>query len=81
MNFQSHPHVGLYCPDRIRGMFNLNDPRWGRGDDKSTMMVECARIDQKRHRAAQGAASNGRDSGQQPPDLDELWRDLNRKSR
>ena len=21
-------------PDRIRGMFNLNDPRWGRGDDK-----------------------------------------------
>ena len=22
-------------PQRIRGMFNLNDPRWGRGDDKS----------------------------------------------
>mgnify|MGYP006987123861 CR=1 FL=1 len=21
-------------PQRIRGMFNLNDPRWGRGDDK-----------------------------------------------
>lgn len=23
-------------PQRIRGMFNLNDPRWGRGDDKAS---------------------------------------------
>ena len=22
-------------PERLQGMFNLNDPRWGRGDDAS----------------------------------------------
>jgi membrane protease subunit HflK len=49
---------------RIRGMFNLNDPRWGRGDDKN-----------------EGQRSEGNKGGpnQGPPDLDELWRDFNRK--
>jgi membrane protease subunit HflK len=50
--------------DRIRGMFNLNDPRWGRGEDKND-----------------GQRPDGKDKGpnQGPPDLDELWRDFNRK--
>lgn len=58
-------------PQRIRGMFNLNDPRWGRGEDKPS--------DEQRpdERAPQGQRNPG--SGAQPPDLDELWRDLNRK--
>jgi membrane protease subunit HflK len=56
-------------------VFNLNDGRWGRGDDHS-----------------QQQGSNGGPSGSQPeeprrpppppngpPDLDELWRELNRK--
>jgi len=48
---------------RIRGMFNLNDPRWGRGDDKN-----------------EGQRSEGnKGPNQGPPDLDELWRDFNRK--
>lgn len=47
---------------RIRGMFNLNDPRWGRGDDKN-----------------EGPRSEGKGPNQGPPDLDELWRDFNRK--
>ena len=62
---------------RLLGVFNLNDGRWGRGQDQ------------------QNNASNGSDPGNQsppppegnrrppssngPPDLDELWRDLNRK--
>ncbi len=61
---------------RLLGMLNLNDGRWGRGDE------------QPHH------SSNGSDPGQPtpppegnrrpppangPPDLDELWRDLNRK--
>ena len=61
---------------RLLGMFNLNDGRWGRGEE------------QPRNTA------NGSDPGQQtpppegnrrpppakgPPDLDELWQDLNRK--
>ena len=45
----------------------------------SPMTAVCVlRIGLQRHRAAQGAASNA-GNGQQPPDLDELWRDLNRK--
>jgi modulator of FtsH protease HflK len=51
---------------RIRGMFNLNDPRWGRGDDKNA--------DNRPERP-----DNGRGPNQGPPDLDELWRDFNRK--
>jgi len=61
-------------------MFNLNDGRWGRGDDAnpqnngSTPPPEGPQPppadDGKRSRPS---ASNG------PPDLDELWRELNRK--
>src|SRR5687768_6055370 len=47
--------------DRLRGMFNLNDPRWGRGEDKNDQRPE------------------GKGPNQGPPDLDELWRDFNRK--
>src|SRR3978361_1684165 len=48
---------------RFRGMFNLNDPRWGRGgEDKND-----------------GQRSEGKGPNQGPPDLDELWRDFNRK--
>ena len=53
-------------------MFNLNDPRWGRGgDDKQP---EDNRPDPQK-------PDNGRGQGpnQGPPDLDELWRDFNRK--
>jgi modulator of FtsH protease HflK len=55
---------------RIRGMFNLNDPRWGRGDDKS---------DGNRDPQRPEGNGNGRGPNQGPPDLDELWRDFNRK--
>jgi modulator of FtsH protease HflK len=55
---------------RIRGMFNLNDPRWGRGDEKQS---ENNRPD------PQKPEGNGKGPNQGPPDLDELWRDFNRK--
>ena len=58
---------------RIRGMFNLNDPRWGRGgDDKQS---EGNKPEPNK------PEGNGRGQGpnQGPPDLDELWRDFNRK--
>jgi membrane protease subunit HflK len=51
-------------------MFNLNDPRWGRGDDKKS---ENNRPD------GQKPEGDGRGPNQGPPDLDELWRDFNRK--
>ena len=69
-------------PERLRGMFNLNDPRWGRGDDRSSDDSDDTRAaperpsqppSNDRPRPSKPAGSG------QPPDLDELWRDLNRK--
>ena len=62
LSFRSLNFAGLR--GRIRGMFNLNDPRWGRGgEDKN---------DGQRN-------NDGKGPNQGPPDLDELWRDFNRK--
>jgi hypothetical protein len=68
LHLRSLPWAGL--KGRIRGMFNLNDPRWGRGDEKQS---ESNKPD------PQKPEGNGRGPNQGPPDLDELWRDFNRK--
>lgn len=60
-------------PARIRGMFNLNDPRWGRGDDKPSGSEPPQQpAPEQRPQRPQGQAGG-------PPDLDELWRDFNQK--
>jgi membrane protease subunit HflK len=71
-------------PGRIRqgaqGMFNLNDPRWGRDDDKPSpdeAKPEVPREDKEPPRQANRPQGQGLNQG--PPDLDELWRDFNRK--
>jgi membrane protease subunit HflK len=65
---------------RLQRMFNLNDSRWGRGDGKSgdsgksadaVPDTEPPKSPTPDRRPA--SASSG------PPDLDELWRDFNRK--
>jgi membrane protease subunit HflK len=73
-----------FLPQRIKGMFNLNDPRWGRSDDKpednkgaptdqpSVGDSEIPSNAPQERRPRQGP-------NQGPPDLDELWRDFNRK--
>jgi len=67
---------------RIRGMFNLNDPRWGRGDDKP---ADNSKPEPSRPESDVPPPSSGQGRGQNPgpnqgpPDLDELWRDFNRK--
>ena len=89
-------HSVLSFPSRFKqrawGMFNLNDPRWGREDDKpagdsskpptqtpadgGNQPTQPSQPDQppkpENRPKAQG-------SNQGPPDLDELWRDFNRK--
>ena len=79
---------GLTAPrglfGRIRGMFNLNDPRWGRSDDNPT---DASKPDtpppenQPPPPPPQGGNDRPPNKGsrQGPPDLDELWRDFNRK--
>ncbi|MEI7514647.1 MAG: FtsH protease activity modulator HflK [Betaproteobacteria bacterium] len=70
---------------RFFGVFNLNDSRWGRSDDSKTEPApgskneppanptpETPPEERPRSTPRPGAASG-------PPDLDELWRDFNRK--
>lgn len=66
-------------------IFNLNDPRWGRNDDEpaarpgaeqDTGNEKPSPPDQRPERPT---SSDQRKPDQGPPDLDELWRDLNRK--
>ncbi|WP_174575507.1 FtsH protease activity modulator HflK [Polaromonas sp. A23] len=63
-------------------MFNLNDPRWGRDDDKSP--ADEAKPDAGRDEVPPAKPPvpprpQGQGPNQGPPDLDELWRDFNRK--
>ncbi|HEY4802658.1 MAG TPA: FtsH protease activity modulator HflK, partial [Paraburkholderia sp.] len=53
---------------RARAIFSLNDPRWGRGDGNGQRSDDGRRPPGK----------NG-DKGDGPPDLDEMWRDFNRR--
>ena len=98
---------------RLRGMFNLNDSRWGRGDDDGSAEAGARAGErpstngngggasgggESRPAGGQGGAGgssgpgngtgggqnggpggNGRGPQSGPPDLDELWRDFNRK--
>ena len=77
MNSEHNVRRWASVPQRMRGMFNLNDPRWGRGDDDAGSRPDSIRPSSEQ----QGNDRGGRDpkQGGQPPDLDELWRDLNRK--
>ena len=84
MNFQLPALRWSLLPAKIRGMFNLNDPRWGRDDDKSTPdsgQKPAGEVPPppgpKPDAWQQPRGSQPQQSG--PPDLDELWRDFNRK--
>jgi membrane protease subunit HflK len=74
MNFHLPALRWTALPARIRGMFNLNDPRWGRGEDKPADADPTPPSGQPQ---GQGPRPHGQAGG--PPDLDELWRDFNQK--
>ncbi|MGH8821072.1 MAG: FtsH protease activity modulator HflK [Rhodoferax sp.] len=83
MNLKSRVPGWGALQGRFRGMFNLNDPRWGRGEDGSSdnTRSEAPRPEGEPPAPPQQPQGNGRGQGpnQGPPDLDELWRDFNRK--
>ena len=68
----------------LLGVFNLNDPRWGRGDDArdgdkpQSGEPDSGRDTDERPKGEQ-KPPRGQGPNQGPPDLDELWRDFNRK--
>lgn len=68
---------------RAYGVFNLNDPRWGRDDNnndgKTPNDNESASPGEDKPVVRPTNRPQGKGSGQGPPDLDELWRDFNRK--
>ncbi|VWX63674.1 Protein HflK [Burkholderiales bacterium 8X] len=73
---------------RLQGMFNLNDGRWGRGDEPSSNgeRPKANRPDDELPPPPPNNNNNnnnqrprGQGPNQGPPDLDELWRDFNRK--
>nr|WP_315496500.1 FtsH protease activity modulator HflK [uncultured Rhodoferax sp.] len=71
-------------PQWMRNMFNLNDSRWGRGDDSSAPSEKpegaAPDSDPPKPSATPQAQPDRRGAAQSgPPDLDELWRDFNRK--
>jgi len=88
MNFNPRALGWTALPQRLRGMFNLNDPRWGRGDDKPSQEGQDAghstgpasgQGSSQEPTQQPGPSSNKPGASSGPPDLDELWRDLNRK--
>ena len=69
-----------WLKQRAQGMFNLNDPRWGRDEDKPSsndVKPETPGDDRQPPRPPNRPQGQGPNQG--PPDLDELWRDFNRK--
>ncbi len=72
----------LSLPRWLRVLFNLNDSRWGRGDEKPP---EGGKSDGTPPPEGEPPAKPPQDNGRNPPpnggppDLDELWRDFNRK--
>ncbi|MCW5650686.1 MAG: FtsH protease activity modulator HflK [Ramlibacter sp.] len=77
MNFKLRSAAWAGWPGRLRGMFNLNDPRWGRGDDKPA--GDEGRPEGQPPQNSGNGGGRGQGPNQGPPDLDELWRDFNRK--
>ena len=86
MNFTPVLQTVAALPGRLKqralGMFNLNDPRWGRDEDKSPSASgetkpEGTREEPPVSPAPQRPRPQGANQG--PPDLDELWREFNRK--
>ena len=64
---------------RLLGVFNLNDPRWGRGEEGggADKPQQPAGGDDGSRQPTRPQRPQGANQG--PPDLDELWRDFNRK--
>jgi modulator of FtsH protease HflK len=54
-------------------VFSINDPRWGRGDGNGETKSQDPKRPQEQKRPSKDKDGEG------PPDLDEMWRDFNKK--
>lgn len=73
------------APRWLQRMFNLNDSRWGRGDDKSTEGSNTEGTPPPESEPYKPPQDSGNPNGRRkppaggPPDLEEVWKDFNRK--
>ncbi len=84
MNIQIPRLQGSGIMQRIKNMFNLNDSRWGRGDEQKADPANSDKPNADgetpkpvRDNPQPTGNRNAGNSG--PPDLDQLWSDFNRK--
>ncbi len=85
INIRAFDMVGLSQRMKVAllGMFNLNDSKWGRdgdkpaGDGSDLPALPPASEDKPNNQPVRGGGGNKPNGG--PPDLDELWRDFNKK--
>ena len=88
MKFRMPALANMSLPRWMQNMFNLNDSRWGRGEDKPAENAKPeggagdSDVNKPPNQPQEPQQPSGgrRGSVQSgPPDLDELWRDFNRK--
>lgn len=85
MKFQQATLRWSLIAGRIGRMFNLNDPRWGRRDEPASTDEKPTEVRPDNGATPESPPRTGNDRGPRqspnagPPDLDELWRDFNRK--
>ena len=80
MNSQTTPKTAGTWRSRVLGAFNLNDGRWGRDESsQSKPDTQNSTPPEDNKPPQQPPPNNNRPTGNGPPDLDELWRDFNKK--
>ena len=80
MNSQTTPQTAGTWRSRVLGAFNLNDGRWGRDESSQNKPDNHNSTPPEENKPPQQPPpNNNRPTGNGPPDLDELWRDFNKK--
>jgi len=80
MNSQTTPKTTGTWRSRVLGAFNLNDGRWGRDESSQNKPDNHNSTPPEENKPPQQPTpNNNRPTGNGPPDLDELWRDFNKK--
>ncbi|MEY4017231.1 MAG: hypothetical protein RLZZ189_1029 [Pseudomonadota bacterium] len=79
MNSQTTPKTTGKWRSRVLGAFNLNDGRWGRDESSQNKPDTHNSTPPEENKPPQQQPPNNRPTGNGPPDLDELWRDFNKK--
>ncbi len=79
MNSHTTPKTVGTWRSRVLGAFNLNDGRWGRDESSQNKPDTHNSTPPEENKPPQQQPPNNRPTGNGPPDLDELWRDFNKK--